>query len=70
MTERLAMPPESLDLSHPVSLKLRLRLWRTRGRSRIALPRLDARLLRDCGLTECDVRQEMQRPFWYGWPRP
>ena len=70
MTERIAMRPELLDLAHPVSLKLRLLarllLWQTRRRSRIALSRLDARLLRDCGLSERDVRQEVGRPFWNG----
>ena len=33
-------------------------------RSRRALARLDARLLRDVGLTQDDARCEVQRPFW------
>ena len=64
------MPPDMFKPACPASLKqrlfARLRLWQARRRSRIALSRLDARLLRDCGLSERDVRQEVERPFWNG----
>ncbi|MEZ5867098.1 uncharacterized protein YjiS (DUF1127 family) [Defluviimonas denitrificans] len=64
------MPPDMFAPARSPSLKrrliARLRLWQARRRSRIALSRLDARLLRDCGLSERDVRQEVGRPFWNG----
>ncbi len=64
------MPPDMFAPARSPSLKhrliARLRLWQARRRSRIALSRLDARLLRDCGLSERDVRQEVERPFWNG----
>lgn len=41
-----------------------LRLWRTRRQSRLALSRLDARLLDDCGLTPGEAMREASRPFW------
>ena len=64
------MPPDLFKPACPASLKqrlfARLRLWQARRRSRIALSRLDARLLKDCGLSERDVRREAERPFWNG----
>lgn len=33
-------------------------------RQRRALERLDDRLLKDIGITRCDVDQEVSRPFW------
>lgn len=38
--------------------------WRDRARQRRALLRLDDRLLRDIGLTRCDVQSEAGKPFW------
>lgn len=34
------------------------------SRQRRALARLDDRLLKDIGITRCDVEQEISRPFW------
>ncbi|TDQ80512.1 uncharacterized protein DUF1127 [Dongia mobilis] len=35
-----------------------------RRRQRHALARLDEHLLKDIGLTACDVERETSRPFW------
>jgi uncharacterized protein YjiS (DUF1127 family) len=40
--------------------------WRNRHRQRAALAQLDARLLRDIGLTRADVVAECAKPFWKG----
>jgi uncharacterized protein YjiS (DUF1127 family) len=37
---------------------------RERRRQRIALARLDDRMLRDIGLTAADVEGETSKPFW------
>lgn len=41
-----------------------LREWRRRSRSRAALAALDDRMLRDIGVTRCDARREIDKPFW------
>lgn len=41
-----------------------LRLWQARRRSRIALSRLDTRLLDDCGLTAAEAKHEAATPCW------
>ncbi|MBY4894548.1 DUF1127 domain-containing protein [Rhodobacteraceae bacterium N5(2021)] len=38
--------------------------WRAVWRSRRALSRLDAHLLRDIGVSDFDARQEAARPLW------
>lgn len=40
--------------------------WRERARSRRALADLDARLLKDIGLTRHDAGVEVRKPFWVG----
>jgi uncharacterized protein YjiS (DUF1127 family) len=40
--------------------------WRERARSRRSLHHLDARMLRDIGLTPADVERECRKPFWQG----
>jgi uncharacterized protein YjiS (DUF1127 family) len=37
---------------------------RERRRQRVALARLDDRMLRDIGLTAADVEGETSKPFW------
>ena len=37
---------------------------RDRRRQRLALARLDDRMLRDIGLTAADVEAELTKPFW------
>jgi uncharacterized protein YjiS (DUF1127 family) len=39
-------------------------LWRKRVRERHELVRLDARELRDIGITPADVAGEIAKPFW------
>ena len=41
-----------------------LAVGRERRRQRIALARLDDRMLRDIGLTTADVEGEASKPFW------
>jgi uncharacterized protein YjiS (DUF1127 family) len=43
-----------------------LRDWRWRARTRRQLARLDARELKDIGLTRYDQRFECDKPFWRG----
>lgn len=38
--------------------------WRRRARSRRELARLDARSMRDLGLSPSDVNFEVNKPFW------
>ncbi|HYF09369.1 MAG TPA: DUF1127 domain-containing protein [Acetobacteraceae bacterium] len=42
----------------------RVRLWRRRSRERAMLASLDDRLLRDIGLTRCDIAGETSKFFW------
>jgi uncharacterized protein YjiS (DUF1127 family) len=39
-------------------------LWIARYRQRTLLAQLDARMLRDIGLTRKDARRECEKPFW------
>lgn len=41
-----------------------LRNWRHRSRSRNELRGLDARMLRDIGLTRAQTMSEAEKPFW------
>lgn len=41
-----------------------LRLWRKRSIERAQLAAMNHRELRDLGMSECDVYQEMNKPFW------
>jgi uncharacterized protein YjiS (DUF1127 family) len=38
--------------------------WQKRDEMRNQLAHLDARMLQDMGLTEADVRREIEKPFW------
>jgi uncharacterized protein YjiS (DUF1127 family) len=38
--------------------------WTERARQRRCLAALDERMLKDCGLSRADARQEASRPFW------
>ncbi len=38
--------------------------WQERDRQRHALARLDARMLKDVGLSRADVDLELRKPFW------
>lgn len=46
------------------SLGRLLTVWHTRAETRRQLASLDARLLRDIGLHEDEVHQEVSKPFW------
>ena len=39
-------------------------IWQERDRQRAHLGALDARLIKDMGLTEADVWHECRKPFW------
>ncbi len=41
-----------------------VREWHRRSRDRAKLAMLDDRMLRDIGLTRCDVWREINKPFW------
>ena len=41
-----------------------LREWRRRRRSRATLALLDARMLKDIGVTYFDAQREANKPFW------
>jgi uncharacterized protein YjiS (DUF1127 family) len=41
-----------------------LGLWQSRRRTRLALRRLDARLIADIGVTMSAARKEAAKPFW------
>ena len=39
--------------------------WQERDRQRHALAQLDARMLKDIGLSRADVALELRKPFWH-----
>jgi uncharacterized protein YjiS (DUF1127 family) len=41
-----------------------VREWRERTRQRNQLARLDARMLRDIGVTAAEAERECEKPFW------
>ncbi len=45
-------------------LKNQYQLWQFRAEGRKNLAKMDARLLKDIGLTESDRLQEISKPFW------
>ncbi len=47
-----------------VRLADRIAVGHERRRQRLALARLDDRMLRDIGLTGADVEGEVTKPFW------
>lgn len=50
---------------HGVSrLLATLQLWGRNIRSRRQLAKLDAQLLSDAGISECDRLAELDKPFW------
>lgn len=62
-------PPRGTRLRAAETLRALLalvRLWRARCRQRAQLARLDARLLRDIGVTPADAEREINKPFWQG----
>ncbi len=42
----------------------KIAFWMARSRQRKQLATLDARLLKDIGLTKEEVQQEIAKPFW------
>ncbi len=68
MHPAISLPPRSrrtgaLDEPLPRLLDA-IGAWRARARGRAELARLDARLLRDIGITPCDAAGEAGKPFW------
>lgn len=69
-TTRPALSYLDTAMPLPVTAEIALRVavvfakWAERRRSRHALGRLDAHLLRDIGLTHRDARLETVKPFW------
>ena len=39
--------------------------WQERDRQRRALAQLDARMLKDVGLSQAEVAMELRKPFWH-----
>ncbi len=42
-----------------------LLIWQERDRQRHALAQLDARMLKDVGLSRAEVALELRKPFWH-----
>ncbi len=42
-----------------------LLIWQERDRQRHALLQLDARMLKDIGLSRADVALDLRKPFWH-----
>lgn len=53
--------PVVQGLSSPLAS---LASWRARRRSRLALAKLDARLLHDIGVSKSQALREVEKPFW------
>ena len=58
----LSVPAAQLPLHRRIAATLAL--WRARGRMRAALSRVDARSLRDAGITPSQATFEANQPFW------
>ncbi len=56
--ERLSFSGMLVRLAETIAVGLE------RRRQRLALARLDDRMLRDIGLTSADVEGELTKPFW------
>ena len=56
--ERLSFSGMLVRLAETIAVGLE------RRRQRVALARLDDRMLRDIGLTSADVEGEVTKPFW------
>ena len=56
--ERLSFTGMLVRLAETIAVGLE------RRRQRVALARLDDRMLRDIGLTTADVEGEVMKPFW------
>ncbi|MDT8925372.1 DUF1127 domain-containing protein [Pseudomonas taiwanensis] len=61
-----ALPVELHGASPALSSRLlqTLNRWRYNVHNRRTLAQLDARLLRDCGISEADRQAELSKPFW------
>ncbi|MDP4033427.1 MAG: DUF1127 domain-containing protein [Pseudorhodobacter sp.] len=67
-----ALPLSSLFPQRPLALFARIAFtvalvvlrWKERRHCRRALARLDARLLRDIGLSQAEAASEVAKPFW------
>jgi len=57
-------PRRSHVLGAVVGIFEQLAVWHDRRRQRLALARLDYRMLRDIGLSYADVDREISKPFW------
>ncbi len=62
----LAMRPLPPLSRIAMAIALTVLAWETRRRTRLAIRRLDAHLLRDIGLDPAEAQTEAQKPFWQG----
>ncbi len=51
-------------ISYLTRFKKQYQLWQFRAEGRRNLAKMDARLLKDIGLTESDRLREISKPFW------
>jgi uncharacterized protein YjiS (DUF1127 family) len=58
------LPPQSTLRRTLAALAGQCGTWASRSRQRRALAQLDARLLRDIGVTAYDAAREASKPFW------
>jgi uncharacterized protein YjiS (DUF1127 family) len=67
-SERSGFRPSTGERLSVIGMFVRLAdlmaVGRDRRRQRLALARLDDRMLRDIGLTTADVEGEVTKPFW------
>ncbi|MDG1283007.1 MAG: DUF1127 domain-containing protein [Pseudorhodobacter sp.] len=61
LSSRSALPPVAAVLFAATVLVLK---WEERRKTRRALQRLDAHMLRDIGLTGRNAADEIEKPFW------
>jgi uncharacterized protein YjiS (DUF1127 family) len=52
------------EVSPLARLRSTLRLWRQRSIERSMLAHMTQRDIADMGMTEADIRYEMDKPFW------
>lgn len=59
-----SIPEAGPQVSWPSRILANVRRWLDRRCERLALGRLDERMLKDIGVSRIDAEREIEKPFW------